>query len=183
MLVRLRELSHARWIRWAMLMLVLAGWFLVLRPTSLGGPLSLVMVSGESMEPTMETGDLAVILHRAHYDVGDVVAFRPEGATTGAGRSMVIHRIVDGDAGSGFVTQGDGNEWLDPWETAPEQVAGEMAFFVPGAGHVVSRLMDPVTLGALFAAVTAFLVIVGSDSSKRRPDEKGGAVSAAGAAS
>lgn len=182
MLLRLNRMV-ARPGRVVLLFLLVAAWAVFLRPASLGGPLSLVMVSGQSMEPTMETGDLAVVFDRDTYGVGDVVAFRPEGEVTGSSGGMVIHRIVDGDAGSGYLTQGDGNDWLDPWETSPAQVAGRMVFFVPGAGHVVSWLMDPVMLGALFAAATAFLVIIGSDSPTRRSEEKARTASTVGVAS
>lgn len=161
---RRQSFTTARLGRLVLLLIVLAAWAAFLRPASLGGPLSLVMVSGQSMEPTMQTGDLAVVFVRPEYGPGDVVAFRPQNAATNEPTtSMVIHRIVGGDAQHGFITQGDGNDWADPWEIPRTNVAGEMLFFVPGAGHLLARVMDPVTLGALFAAVTVFLVLVRSD--------------------
>lgn len=176
------EWSLVRWAKVALLALVLVAWVAFLRPAPLGGPLSLVMVSGQSMEPTMETGDLAVVFDRGHYEVGNVVAFRPESGATGTSSSMVIHRIVDGGPDSGFATQGDGNDWLDPWDTPANQIAGRMAFFVPNVGHVLAHLRDPVILGALFAAVAAFLVVSRPDPSRRSPDEETGSAWAAGVA-
>lgn len=168
MLERLRRRSSL--VNAIVVVAVVAGWMLFLRPASLGGPLSLVIVSGQSMEPTMHTGDLAVVLQRDTYAAGDVVAFRPQLDDAGASSSMVIHRIVDGTTDSGFTTQGDGNEWLDPWTTPEGAIAGEMAFFVPRVGHVLARLSDPVTLAALFAAVTVFLVL--APSREKEPDDE-----------
>ena len=175
------NVTPTRLMKMAVLAVVLVGWMAFLRPASLGGPLSLVMVSGQSMEPTMHTGDLAVVFQRGAYAPGDVVAFRPQNAATGEPTSsMVIHRIIDGDAGEGFTTQGDGNEWADPWDIPATNVAGKMLFFVPGAGHLLARLMDPVTLGALFAAITVFLVLLRSEDESTAPVDGAGQVWTAG---
>ena len=169
MITRLR--GRAGLVNVIVMVAVVGAWIIFLRPAALGGPLSLVIVSGQSMEPTMRTGDLAVVLQQDAYDVGDVIAFRPQIGDAGSSDSMVIHRIVDGSATAGFTTQGDGNEWLDPWTTPKDAVAGEMAFFVPGVGNVLARLSDPFTLAALFASITVFLVMAsdkpGSDEDSR----------------
>ncbi len=133
-----------------------------LRPAALGGPLSLVIVSGQSMEPTMHSGDLAIVMSQDHYAVGDVVAFQPsdqDGATTS--ESLVIHRVTDTTADGGITTQGDGNDWPDPWDTGGKHIAGEMAFFLPNAGYAILYLREPVILAAALAALTAFLVALG----------------------
>lgn len=56
--------------------LMVAAWWLWLRPEPLGGPLTLVTVSGISMEPGMHTGDLAVVRKADTYRHGDIIAFR-----------------------------------------------------------------------------------------------------------
>lgn len=142
----------------AMVTLVLAAWFLWLRPPWLGGSLTLVRVAGHSMEPGMYTGDLAIVRADAAYDVGEVVAFRIPGPN-GPG-SIVIHRIVAIDDGI-MTMRGDNNPGNDPWKITQSDIAGQLWLHVPAAGRVVGVIADPVTLAALAASATVFLVLIG----------------------
>lgn len=145
--------------------LVVAGWWVWLRPAPLGGPLTLVTVSGTSMQSTFSSGDLVLVYETEQYEPGDVVAYRVPRSGSDAG-GIVIHRIIGGDAVSGFRTQGDNNEWVDPWRPEPSTIAGELWLHVPGAGKFVLWLSSPVRLAGLFAAVTVFLVIAGGRNKK-----------------
>ena len=140
--------------------LLLAGWWTFLRPASLGGSMTLVTVSGQSMEPGMYTGDLAVVRKTGDYAPGDVVAFHVP-HEDGVHGGIVIHRIVDGNAESGFRMRGDNNDFYDPWRPTTEDVAGELVLHVPGAGKAVMAMADPVLGGAAAAALTVFLVLAG----------------------
>ncbi len=151
------------------LAVLLAAWALVLRPTALGGPATYVVVSGTSMQPTLWTGDLVVLRARDHYDVGDVVTYPvPEGAP-GAG-DLVIHRIVGGSPGSGFTTRGDNRDRADDWTPTAAQVRGSEWFVVPGAGTVLTRLIQPPLLAALAGGVVVVLVMMGGQ--KGRPTDE-----------
>lgn len=148
------------------------GWWVWLRPAVLGGPLSLVTVSGTSMQPMMRTGDLAVVHRTGDYERGEVVAYRvrlPDGDTGG----VVIHRIVGGDAASGFRTRGDNDRWVDPWRPHPGEIVGELWFHVPEIGWFVLWLSRPVILAGLFAALAAFVVIAGGGRTREEPSDSG----------
>lgn len=96
-------------------------------PASLGGHTGLVLVSGRSMEPTYQIGDVA-ITWKTDPAVGDVVLFSiPEGPAKG---EPVIHRIVGGDP-SGWVTQGDNNANPDEWKPTNADVHGAVVFALP----------------------------------------------------
>ncbi len=124
-------------------------WFFLLAPNSLGGPVGMVWVSGTSMEPTMHTGDLAVMYRQSSYDVGDVVAFEIPGGAT------VIHRIIDvTDAGYQF--QGDNRDFADPWFLGPDSIIGRQVALVPKAGTLVTKLGQPPVM-ALTVAVMALV--------------------------
>ena len=138
-----------------------AGWFVVLRPHSLGGPATYVMVSGRSMKPALHGGDLVVIRKQDTYASGDVVAFR-------VGKGIVIHRIVGGSAEGGFVTQGDNMTAPDPWKPTGEEILGEMWVHVPGAGRLLGYLRAPLPLATLAGWLTLVLVAVGGQKTKRR---------------
>ena len=80
---------------------------LLVWPGFLHGGTAYVIVSGNSMDPTLHGGDLVLTVRHSSYDVGDVVAYRiPEGQP-GAG-VLVIHRIdpVTGPEG-GLRERGD----------------------------------------------------------------------------
>jgi signal peptidase I len=143
----------------------IAAWFVVLRPTALGGPASYIFVSGESMEPTLETGDLVVLQHADDYAVGDVIAFEiPEGSP-GAG-ALVIHRIIGGSADAGFVMQGDNKRAPDEWQPTEDLVAGRLWVHIPGAGNAVAWLKQPAIFGSAAAALVVFFIVLGGDDKK-----------------
>lgn len=91
------------------------------------------VVSGISMEPAYERGDLAIIKHDvdpATLAIGDVIEFQ------GRLGHSVIHRIVaieDGPGGLVFTTKGDNNTQPDEPFSA-ELISGEVVFLVPALG-------------------------------------------------
>lgn len=146
---------------WLLVLIALAiTWSIVLRPDFLGGPASYIIVSGESMEPALRSGDLAVLRKQEDYHPGDVVAFAVGGG------DAVIHRIVGGDAEEGFRTQGDNQERPDLWRPTPDDIGGSMWFSIPGGGRVITYLQQPVLL-ALIAGIGS-LGLFGSRRRRRR---------------
>lgn len=138
-----------------------AGWFLYLRPVSLGGDVTYVRVAGISMEPLLHSDDLVLVSKRADYHKGDIVAFQiPEGEA-GAG-VYIIHRIVGGSAERGFILQGDNRDHRDVWRPKPADIAGAYLFKVPGARHILPRLLTPLGV-ASFAGILTLLVMLGGD--------------------
>ena len=137
--------------------------WLLLAPPALGGKTSIVITSGNSMEPKLHEGDLAIARQRPSYGVGDVVLFR----SSTLGRE-VLHRIVAVEDGH-FVTKGDNNDYRDPGRVSPDDVHGEAALLVPGAGKPVAWLRHPLNAAvALFVLV--FLSLAGGrEVARRRP--------------
>ncbi len=177
--VRAREaLRPRRLLGMLIVVLMFVGWWFWFRPEALGGPTTLVTVSGVSMQPGMVTGDLAIVHKTGDYEVGEVIAFRVPEEDVGQ-RGVVIHRIVGGNAEAGFRTRGDNNDWYDPWRPRPENVVGELWLHVPGAGRVVMTLADPLVAGATFAAMTAFVIVLGGGR-KDEDDEDDEATSKSG---
>ena len=134
-----------------------------------GGPLSYVIVSGHSMEPTLRSGDLGFVLRRSAYERGDVIAFRVPAGESGAG-GLVIHRVTGGSGGAGYLTQGDNRDGTDPWRPRSDDVIGRLAFDVPKAGLAPGFLASPLGLG-LAGALLAFLAVsgVGKPSDSAEP--------------
>ena len=144
-----------------------ASWFLWMRPTTLGGHESYVVVQGSSMEPTYHDGDLVVVREEEHYAKGDIIAFRAGGHFDDPTR--VIHRIV-GDAGDGaFVTRGDNRDSTDPWQPKPDHIIGRAILHVPRVGAWAVEAGRPEVLAALGGGA----VILG-DRKRRRRRRRGG---------
>ncbi len=138
-------------LRRGLLLCALIAWFLVLRPQQLGGPATYVLVSGTSMEPGINAGDLVVTLRAESYVVGDVVAYRiPEGQP--ASGFQVIHRIVGGDAEGGFVMRGDNTNGPDQWHPGRVDVLGRELVRLPALAQLLMVLRHPLVLAGLAGA-------------------------------
>jgi signal peptidase I len=118
--------SRRGWILTAVLGVALigAGWFL-LAPQMFGGSTAYVIVSGSSMQPGIDDGDLVLLRTAQNYRVGDVVGYRSPSLHT-----VVLHRIVDVDGGR-FTFKGDSNSWIDPDRPSAPDLLGRMWVRVP----------------------------------------------------
>jgi signal peptidase I len=153
-LFKLRHLS---------LLLVVAactGWFVYLRPTALGGPANYIWVSGTSMLPTLVSGDFVFLRESDAYATGDIVAYRVPEGDPGAG-AFVIHRIVGGNAESGFVMQGDNKKAPDEWRPTIDDVLGRLTVSIPGVGAYLASVRNPTVFAPLAAGITVFLILLG----------------------
>lgn len=144
---------------------LVVGW--LLWPSSLGGCTTLTIVSGESMEPTYYTGDL-VVSRCGPVEVGDVIVYSPPDV----GGARVIHRIVGGDE-TGWVVQGDNNDFLDPWEPTEENILGSAVLHVPQLGKLAAVLLSPLTWISLLIVALAVIVWPGKDEEDATSDADG----------
>ncbi len=149
---------------------VLVGWLLLLRPTGLGGPASYIVVSGKSMEPTLYDGDLVVLKKQDSYANGEIITYEVPGDGPGAG-TLVIHRVIGGNQ-DGFITQGDNRDSVYDWRPSTEEVQGELWFHVPKAGRVLSAVREPTTAASLAGGLTVVLMLMGKP--RRREEENNG---------
>lgn len=118
-------------------------------PVSLGGATSFVVVSGKSMEPTYMSGDLVVARQGAPV-VGDTIVYAPENL----GGAQVVHRIIGGDPESGWVLQGDNNDFVDPFYPTGAEVRGIVKLHIPNVGGVTKWLMNPLMwMGVILVAL------------------------------
>jgi signal peptidase I len=131
-----------------------AAWVLLLRPSFLGGDVTYITVQGTSMQPTLSTGDLAIVRHQDRYNVGDIVAFHAAGA-------IVIHRIISGSAEEGYTVQGDNKEVPDIWRPSGEDILGRMWFSIPWGGRVFAILRQPLILGSVVGGLGMLAVLSG----------------------
>jgi signal peptidase I len=111
----------------------------------------IVVVSGDSMAPTMKNGDVVVYAQESSYEVGDVVVFPLAGEAEGE----VIHRVTSvipvGDGTEDqYVTQGDNRASDDGATTSTSEIRGSNRLRVPllGLSVLVMRRVSDVLLGS-----------------------------------
>jgi signal peptidase len=166
-----------RLLKFGSMFAVLAIWVVILRPQSLGGPASYIVVRGTSMLPTYQNGDLVIMQSAAVYAVGDAVAYRVPSGEIGEGH-VIVHRITGGNGTDGFVVQGDNNNAIDPWMPRATDIAGKSWAVVPGAGRLIAIIHQPVIAGGLAAGVMVSLILAGQSrpkSTRRSPAQAAGA--------
>lgn len=122
------------------------------------GNVELKIVKSGSMEPTIPTGSIVLVMPSKEYKVGDVITFgkdtRSEIPTT--------HRIVsirENVQGNFYTTKGDANEEQDPRETAGKEIIGKVLFHVPYAGYILDFARQPLGFGLLIGVPAAMIVL------------------------
>jgi signal peptidase len=150
------------------LIVVVTAWWVELRPTSfLGGPATFITVKGTSMLPTLKTGDFVLAEAQSSYLVGDLVVYRLPKGQLGAGDDL-IHRIVAGNATTGFTLKGDNNPAPDPWTVPRSDIVGKEAVVIPGFGNTLLVLRSPLFAGLAAALIAMWLVISPPEWMRRR---------------
>lgn len=132
---------------WAVLAVIV----IFLWPSHLGGCTTLTIVTGHSMHPTLQTGDLAISrCGEAH--IGDIAVYRPFPDKA----PVVIHRIIGGDKVDGWKLQGDNNSFVDPFTPVDAQMMGVMVLEIPKAGLAASVISSPAIWLPLLLFAAAF---------------------------
>ena len=155
----MRSSRAFRTLSWLAVIAVVVGWAFTLRPQALGGPAGYVLVSGTSMNPVYHTGDMVLVERHSQYHVGDIVAYHVPKGDPMAG-AQVIHRIIGGNARTGWIVQGDNRTAPDVWRPHNADIVGSAAVHIPHAIVVLEWLRSPILLG-LFAACFVFVRVLG----------------------
>jgi len=128
-------------------------------PMPLGFGLAEVM--SDSMYPTINKGDVIVVVPQDEYNVDDIVAF--EDASVGG---IVTHKIVDVNEDGTFVTKGDNPEnSVDPAPLREQYILGKVVTWFSGLGAVVSVLQSPIII-MLMILIIAFLLFFATKKEK-----------------
>jgi signal peptidase I len=130
-----------------------SGLLLLVVFANLFGIISLRIVQTNSMQGTIDTGDLVISQNWLKPNIGDIAIYHGhdlQGMKTGD----VVHRVIAGDATNGFTFQGDNNQSADPELVPATDVVGVVSFWIPGVG----ALANPLVLAVLVSA-TAVIVL------------------------
>ena len=97
-----------------------------------------VVLTG-SMAPAIKSGDILILIPTKHKEpkINDVVAYtgkRFDGSSVG----VFTHRIIDGDATTGFIVKGDANPSPDVQKPTLADVSGIVVFTIPFIGQFLT---------------------------------------------
>lgn len=112
------------------------------------------------MHPTYESDDLILVFPSRTYGIGNVIAY--ESQQLGI---VILHRVVDRD-GSGYITQGDNNDWLDPDRPADGDILGTARLRIPHVGRLLE--VPPAVRGAAVTGLAALTLFGGVVRPRRR---------------
>lgn len=143
---------------------------------AMGTEYPVVVVTSESMEPTIERGDIlfiqaqdpaTIVASSANQRDGDVILYETAGLWPNPVGEPVVHRVVEKyyDNATGqwmFRTQGDNrvtNPRPDPYPVPESHVIGVVVGRIPKLGHVKLWLSDTNLATPLIVILGALLVI------------------------
>ncbi len=136
-----------------LLVFLTTAWF-VFAPLQVGGQVLYVIITGNSMEPGFQRGDLVLLRRAPAYQVGDIVAYRNLEL-----QRYVFHRVIQIEPGH-FVLKGDNNDWVDSYKPAAHEILGAFWLRLPAAGKVVQWLRHPLSMGLLAGLSGGILVAI-----------------------
>lgn len=127
----------ACWVR----LLLAIGLLWLLWPAWLGGSTSIIIVSGTSMEPTYQNGDVLVV-RAGRPDPGDVIAFRVPGRD-----GQIVHRVVERRSDGTLLVRGDNRDTPDLPLPTDADVIGIPLVHLPHGEQLLRLATSPLVLG------------------------------------
>jgi signal peptidase len=136
---------------------------------SMGTSSPLVVVTSESMEPTLYRGDLLILQARAPEDIhlNDIVVYQENDGSWHDG--PIVHRVVEIVEVEGeyfYYTKGDNNAMPDPNERTYDEIVGVVVATIPWLGNISLFLRTTtgfVTMIVIFAIILIVPELIGSD--------------------
>ena len=128
---------------------------------SMGTSSPLVVVTSESMEPTLYRGDLLILQAKAPEDIHllDIVVYLDDTwHTTGP----IVHRVIEIQEVDGvyyYYTKGDNNAMQDPGERTYDEIVGVVVSTIPWLGNISLFLRTTVGFVTMIAIFFVILIV------------------------
>ncbi len=159
----------------------------VILTLALGAPLiagtnsyPLTIVTGTSMLPTLENGDLVyytgIDMSKGTIPIGTIIVFTQDqtGPLAFLTRPVVIHRVIGTEFKEGqivYITQGDNNQEADSGYVTSDHILGKTSYVVPKVGLFFDFVKSPQGL-AVVISVIVIVYLVAYDSRWDRDKRK-----------
>ncbi len=146
---------------------------------AMGTSSPLVVVTSNSMYPTLERGHLLILQRQAAEDilVGEIIVYNADWHT----QAPVVHRVIQREYVNGeyrYYTQGDYNNQPDPFFRTYDDIVGVVIASVPFIGNITLFLQQPGVLPVIVVfliiliIVPEFLPKKDEEQSESEPEEK-----------
>jgi signal peptidase I len=115
------------------------------------------IVLTESMQPTIDPGDIVLSLNpeRLPPKVGDIVTYTAR-RYDGTAVASFTHRVMSGDAQSGFVMKGDNNPAPDTQKPTLADISGVVFYTIP----LIGKLLTPRGLLVLVPSIFGLWLVI-----------------------
>lgn len=135
------------------LMAIILFW-VFLAPTTVGGNSEYLIITGNSMAPEFNVGDLVIIQPKAEYHVNDIIAFSDPNLN-----KTIFHRIIEADLDH-FKLKGDNNTWVDSFQPQYSDIIGRLWLHIPKVGAWFSWFRTPVVLSITICGFFTVIVLM-----------------------
>lgn len=151
-------------------------------------PILFSAVRSNSMYPVFQRGDMLLIKGVSDKDsleIGDIIVFKAEEGSL-ADSGWVVHRIIEGNEISGFMTKGDANEYADQspdgndlvkieWIAGKVLTFGDKVLKIPLIGYIplwMENAQKNPYIMPVIAVVLAAIVFIGELLSSKKKKKK-----------
>lgn len=110
------------------------------------------IISTESMQPTLNKGDVIIIKKAKKEDLkeNDIITYKDKG-------EIITHRIVEiKPNGNKYITKGDNNIAKDEQSLSFEDIEGKLVLKIPHLGNMVAELKNGIVI---ILTILIFLII------------------------
>ncbi|RLI58244.1 MAG: signal peptidase I [Candidatus Thorarchaeota archaeon] len=127
---------------------------------AMGTSSPLVVVTSDSMHPTLEVGHLLVLQAHAPEDihVGDIIVYNADWHP----EAPIVHRVIQIEQVGGeyrYYTKGDNNVPRDRYYRTYEDIVGVVVFAIPYVGYITLFLHEPIGFFTVLAILIVFLFV------------------------
>jgi len=152
---------------------------------AMGTSSPLVVVTSDSMLPTLERGYLLVLQKQAPEDIiyGVIIVYNADWHS----QAPVVHRVIQVEVVDGeyrYYTQGDNNSQPDPFYRTYDDIVGVVVFSIPWIGNITLFLQTPGVLPVVIVLLIVLMLIPeflpkkdkGKEAEERTPELKNDAL-------
>ena len=123
---------------------------------SLATDTPLVAISGQSMNPTLEDGDLIIVrgVPAEEIKIGDIIVFDPPNGVRTVHRVTRIQTLENEKPT--FKTKGDALTEDDPYTVYPENIHGQVIYKIPYLGYL---FLNPAIIIIIIAIIVVIIIM------------------------
>lgn len=90
------------------------------------------IINSGSMEPNIKVGSVVIVEKQTKYHLNDIVTYKLDDL-------IITHRLVNVE-NNNWLTKGDANNSIDPWQIQENQIKGKVIFHIPYLGYLLALI-------------------------------------------